>query len=318
MKSLFKLGIAVIGAAAVTFSTVHAADWQPPGPIKLMIGFKAGGGADTQARLIAEALEKEHGWKIIPEQVTGKGGMVLASELAKAPNDGSAIGMIVTETLAYNRVAAKKSGLELKDFTPLTTTAGFQMGIVSKTDKGWKTMNDVFAAAKAGEKIRMGAMAPKLADLGYLLAKANDVEFNIVMTKGGKGVMNGINAGDLDIGFAAGIQAKAVKSGDMVNLASGLAEPLKLSPDAPTFKDLGLPYTADGYFMFAAPAGLPDEAREALTAAIAKVITNQETKAGAMITKAFGEASVIQGEDLDSYLANASEKAEKLMAAASE
>ena len=318
MKSLFKLGTAVIGAAVITFSTAHAADWKPSGPIKLMIAFKAGGGADTQARLIAEALEKEHGWKIIPEQVTGKGGVVLAQALAKEPNDGSTIGMMVTETLAYNRVAAKKSGLELKDFTPLTTTAGFQMGIIAKTDKGWKTMNDVFAAAKAGEKIRMGAMAPKLADLGYLLGKANEVEFNIVMAKGGKGVMNGIYADDLDVGFAAGPQAKGVKAGELVNLASGLTEPLKLSPDAPTFKDLGLPYTADGYFMFAAPAGLPDEARKALTSAIAKVITDPETKAGQMITKAFGEATVIQGEDLDNYLVNASKKAQELIKAASE
>lgn len=64
------------------------------------------------------------------------------------------------------------------------------MGIIAKTDKGWKTMNDAFAAAKVSEKVRMSAMVPKL---GYLLGKANDVEFNIVMVKG---VINGIYADD--------------------------------------------------------------------------------------------------------------------------
>ncbi|MEC8204989.1 MAG: sulfatase-like hydrolase/transferase, partial [Pseudomonadota bacterium] len=44
------------------------AEWKPSGPITMMIAFAAGGGADTQARMIAEELEKRHGWKIIPEQ----------------------------------------------------------------------------------------------------------------------------------------------------------------------------------------------------------------------------------------------------------
>jgi len=50
-------------AAALCLGTVtaHAADWTPPGPIKLMIAFAAGGGAATQARLIADALEGRHG-----------------------------------------------------------------------------------------------------------------------------------------------------------------------------------------------------------------------------------------------------------------
>lgn len=318
MKGLLKLGITAIGALALTISSVHAADWKPSGPIKMMIGFAAGGGADTQARLIAEALEEKHGWKIIPEQVTGKGGMVLAQALAKEPADGTSIGMIVTETLGYNLMAAKKSGVELSDFTPLTTTAGFQMGVIAKTDKGWKDMNDVFAAAKGGQKIRFGAMSPRLGDLAYLLGKANGVEFNIVMVKGGKAVMNGVNAGDLDVGFAAGPQTKGVLAGDLVNLASALPEPLKVSPDAPLFKDLNLPYTGDGYFMFAAPAGLPAEARQALTAAIGKVITDEETKAAKMISKAFGGPTIIQGEDLDNFMTGSFDKAGELMKAASE
>lgn len=65
--------------ALTSFATgALAEDWTPPGPIKLMIAFAAGGCADTQARLIAEDLEAKLGWKFIPEQITGKGGMNLA------------------------------------------------------------------------------------------------------------------------------------------------------------------------------------------------------------------------------------------------
>lgn len=316
MKKIFKAGIAAL-SVAVMATTSMAADWTPPGPIKLMIGFKAGGGADTQARLIAEELEARLGWKFIPEQVTGKGGLNLANALKGQPNDGTAIGLVVTETLGYN-MASTNAGMTPKDFTGLTTTAGFQMGVVARTDKGWKTFDDMIAAAKGGQEIRFGAMSPKLADLAYLLGKAQGVEFNIVSVKGGKGVMNGVNAGDLDVGFMAGIQAKGVAAGDLVNLASALSEPLVQSPVAPTFGDLGVEFTADGYFVFVGPAGMPDDAREALSQAIIAVVSDEGTKAGGLINKAFGGETTISGDDLTKLMASDYANAETLLVAASE
>jgi tripartite-type tricarboxylate transporter receptor subunit TctC len=104
--------------------------WKPEGPIKMIIAFRAGGGADTQARLIAEELENRHGWQVIPEQITGKGGANAAAALKEEPADGTAIAMIITETLGYNMVAAKNAPYSVADFTPITTTAGTQMGVV--------------------------------------------------------------------------------------------------------------------------------------------------------------------------------------------
>ena len=287
----------------------------------MMIAFKAGGGADTQARLIAEELEARHGWKIIPEQLTGKGGAVLAAALKDEPADGTVIGMLVTESLGYNMIAAKNAGYTQADFTPLTTTAGFQMGVVARTSKGWRTFEDMVAAARGGQAIRFGVMSPRLADLAYLLGKAHGVTFNIVMVKGGKGgkgVMNGLDADDLDVGWGAGIQTKAVKAGDMVNLVSGLSTRLEISPDAPTMADLGVDFHADGYFLFVAPAGLPPEAREALTSAIVAVVTDPGTKAADFIDKGFGGVKVIQGEALEALLAADAASANGLMQAASE
>jgi len=314
MKNRVIAGLAALGIM-VSSATTALAEWKPPGPIKLMIAFRAGGGADTQARLIAEHLEKTKGWKLIPENVTGKGGINALAALKDQPADGTAIAIVVTESLGYNLVAAKKSGLKVTDFTPLTTTAGFQMGVVAKTDRGWNSFPDVVAAAKGGEKIRFGAMSPKLADLAYLLGKAHGVEFNTVMLKGGKGVMNAVNAGDVDIGWAAGIQNKAVKAGDIVNLASGLSTKLKISPDAPTMKELGVDYNADGYFVFVAPAGLADEARTALADALGGVAADGSTKAGGMIAKAFGGPAIIKGAELDAIVAGGAENSAALMKA---
>jgi len=316
MKKLALAAVAALGMVAGSV-TAPLADWKPSGPIKLMIAFKAGGGADTQARLIAEELEARKGWKIIPEQVTGKGGINAALAIKDEPNDGTAIGMIITETLGYNLAAAANSGLAVSDITPITTTAGFQMGVVAKTDKGWKSFDEMIAAAK-GEKLRFGVMSPKLADLAYMIGKANGVEFNIVSVKGGKGVMNGLNAGDLDIGWGAGIQTKAVKAGEMVNLASGLSSKLQISPDAPTMKEIGVDYTADGYFLIAGPAGMPAEARDAIALAIGEIVTDSSTKANGIITKAFGGPAVIAGAELDALVTNGSKADAELLKAVSE
>ena len=288
--------------------------WKPSGPIKLTIAFRAGGGADTQARLIAEQIQADTGWEIIPEQVTGKGGINALVALNDMPADGTAIALVVTESLGYSMAAAKGAGLKPSDFAGLSTTAGFQMGVVAKSDKGWASMKDAIAAAKGGEALRFGTMSPRLADLAYLLGEASGVEFNIIEVRGGKAVLDGVTAGDMDLGFMAGIQTKGVAAGDLVNLASALSVPLKQTPDAPTFADLGVDFNADGYFVFVAPGGLPDDARAALTDAIVKA--SNEGKAAGMIDKAFGGTINITGAELDKLLQADFDGAGALMQAA--
>jgi len=90
---------------------------------------------------------------------------------------------------------------------------------------------------------------------------------------------------------------------------------LTISPDAPTLKELGVDFNADGYFVLVAPAGLPDDARAALTDAIVAATTDQGSKAGGMINKAFGGPAVITGAELDALVQNDYDSAGKLMKA---
>ena len=316
MKRVLMAATAAVGlfaAAVVTPALADGHGWKPEGPIKMLIAFAAGGGADTQARLIANDIQAAKGWEIIPEQVTGKGGVNALVALKDMPKDGTAIALVVTESIGYNAVAAKGAGVTPSDFTGLTTTAGFQMGVVSKADKGWTSFADMIADAKANN-LRFGTMSPKLSDLAFLLGEAQGVEFNIVQVKGGKAVMNGVQAGDMDLGFMAGIQGKGVASGDLVNLASAMSKPLAQTPEAPVFADLGVQFNADGYFVFVAPAGMDPKAREAITNAIIESIQNG--KASGMITKAFGGAAINEGAELDAMLQAEHDAAGALMEAA--
>ena len=315
MKSLLK-AVATAATLALFGSSAWAADWTPPGPIKLIIAFSAGGGADTQARMIASELEALKGWKVIPEQVTGKGGLNAVKALANEPGDGSAIAMIVTESLGYNAAAAGIDGPGAA--TPITTTAGTEMAVVALTSKGYKNLGDVIEAAKGGTEIRFGAMSPALADLAYVIGKENGVEFNVISVRGGRAVMNGLNAGDMDVGFGAGIQAKAVAAGDMVELASAKNGKLAGTPDAPMLSDYNVKFTNDTMFLIAGPAGMDATARDAIAAALSEVLNTDGSEAAGFITKGFGGVKMLQGAELDALINDGFSQAGALLEASAE
>jgi len=313
---MFKVIATAVLVAVTTLSGAGASfaeEWRPKGPITLKISFRAGGGTDTQARLIASELTKRHGWEIIPQNVAGKGGAVMARDLADDPADGLTIGMTVTEALTYSPFAMRDAGYALEDFDLLTTTAGTQMALFAKASRGWATMHDVIAAAKSGDSLSVGAFSPRVADAIYLLSQKTGVDFKTVMVKGGKGSINGVMADDLDIAWGAGPQNKLVASGDLVNLVSGEDEALSLSPDAPLLSEFDVPYTFGAKFLFIAPKGIPAEAKEALTNAIVEVINDESTEANGFITKAFSGVQVIRGSELEAYMAqNAADDAAML------
>jgi len=302
MKKILQIGATALSLAVVPFA-VFASDWAPAGPIKLMIGYGAGGGADTQARLIAEGIEAQTGWSILPEQVTGNSGLNLLSKLKEEPANGTAIGMVVTEVLSYVLPAAPESGLTLEEFTPLTTVASFQLGLVAMANGKFNTWEAVKAAAEAGQTIRIGAATSRQADMAYHFGRSAGVDFNIVEVKGGKAIMNGLVAGDLDIGWVAGAQSKSVKAGDMVNIARAIADPLRDSPNAPAITDLGSSFLMEGHFLFVAPGNMDPAARSAIANAIANALNDPETKAAGFVNRAFGGPSIVAGSDLDALIA---------------
>lgn len=305
----------ILSAAAAAFLTVSAAyaDWAPTGPVKVLIGFKAGGGADTLARLISEDVQAEYGWSMIPENVAGAGGAVMARALKSSPADGLSIGVGITDTFAYGIAAAKEPGYALSDFDFLSTIAGTQMGVVARSDRGWKTMSDVIAAAKAGEEISFGAMTPRLADGAYYIGKVNGVEFNIASSyKGGKAVLNAVNASDVDVGWVAGPQKSGVQSGDLLNLVNGEDTPLKVSPDAQSLSDIGVDFFFGATFVSMAPAGLDVDARKALSDAIAAVIQKDGSKSNTFINKVF-TLKVKTADDATSYVMQELKDSEALL-----
>lgn len=301
MKRISALG--AVAALAFLPSVPAMAEWKPSGPITLSIGFKVGGGTDTQARLIGEELSKKLGWKFIFKNVAGKGGSNLARMMKGGPTDGLTIGMATTTTFAYNPLLSKKIGYSADDFDYIISTAPTQMGLVVRKDSGWNTLSDVVAAAKS-TKLKIAIISPRLGDAAHLISQKFGVKFNTVKAKGGRGVLNGLMAKDVDVGFIAGIHVKGVKAGDLINVASAEKTRLTMSPDVPTLMEMGIPYAFGVTFIVFAPEGIDPQAKEAIADAFKGVLSDEKSKARAFVKRAFGEPPLKTGVALAKQVAD--------------
>lgn len=313
MKKLLKVSLVVwlmIGLGGPV-----SAAWNPLGPIKILIAFRTGGGSDTQVRLLAEALEATKGWKIIPQNVAGKGGANLANALKGAPPDGLTLGMAVTETFAYIPLADANAGYRPTDFTYITTTASTQMGLVAQSKKGWKTLDDLVALAKSGQPLTIAAMSPRIEDITVYIADHYQIPINIVSVRGGKGSLNAIVADDVDAGWVAGIQEKGGKSGNLVNLVSGESTRLAISPQAPTLEEQGISLIVGATFVLVGPQGMPAEVTAGIASAVGDILQNSDSKPAQFITKAFGPPFVISGQKLDRFMEKEIKDNQKLLKA---
>lgn len=271
------------------------ADWQPNGPIKFWIGFGAGGGTDTQARTLAGELEALRGWRIIPENKAGGGGTVMAAQLKNAPPDGQTVGLAINTTFDF--ATLKNDNLSIDDFTYITMTAGSQTGILARADSGWKTLEDMAAAAKSGTKIVWSNWGDLVQAGSELVADKLGIKVNHLRMKGGKATLNALLAKDANLAWGGGVQRGLVAAGEVVILASAEDEPLVQAPHGKTLKQYGINHYLGFQFLLAGPKGMSTEARDAIIKAIHEVLSNPESKTRKFISKQYPPAPVLIAGD---------------------
>jgi tripartite-type tricarboxylate transporter receptor subunit TctC len=286
--------LAILIAAALAAGPAHA-EWKPDGPIKFWIGFGAGGGTDTQARTLAEELEQLKGWRIIPENKAGGGGTVMAAQLKNAPADGQTVGLAINTTFDF--ATLKNDTLSIDDFTFITMTAGSQTGILARADSGWKTLEDMAAAARSGTRIVWSNWGDLVQAGSELVAGKLGIEVNHLRMKGGKATLNALVAKDANVAWGGGVQRGLVAAGEVVILASAEDEPLVQAPNGKTLKDYGIDHYLGFQFLLAGPKGMDPAARDAMIAAIHEVLSNPESKTRQFIAKQYPPGPVLLAGD---------------------
>ena len=146
MKSLKKVVLILAGLA---FAAQASAQGYPNKPMKLLIGFAAGGPTDVIGRILAADLSASMGQTMIVENKTGASGMIATQEVKRAAPDGYTLYM-TTLTHSVNAIlhAEKKPYDPIADFTPVGIVCYLPLVMVTKGDSAYNRPQDVIAQAK--------------------------------------------------------------------------------------------------------------------------------------------------------------------------
>ena len=301
-------------ATVLTLSLIAAPSFAefPEKPVTVMVGFGAGGGTDTLARLIGKEAEAALGQPVVIENVPGGGGVVAATKLMNAEPDGYTIGMAVTSTFSYAPLASDSVKFDADTFDYLTSAAMLQNAVVTGKDSPFNSWEDVVAAGKGDSKVSFGSSSPAVKLMMSYVAAQDGYEMKIVPSKGGSEIMKDVMGGHMDLGWSAGIHQRF--SGDVKVLVAAGHERLASSPDVPTFQELGYDIGDDTYFMFFAPKGIPEDVFQKLYDAFSEgakkseVVTMVEDKMGF-------PSAVLTPEELRENVATSATTYKKLIAA---
>jgi tripartite-type tricarboxylate transporter receptor subunit TctC len=251
-------------------------------PVKLLVGFAAGGTADIIARVVAEKMTASLGQPVIVENRPGAIGRITADAVKAAAPDGTMIMVMPIGPMAVVPHVYKDITYDpIKDFTPIALGATFQFALAAGPASGAKTWNEFAAWAKANPT--KAAYATSGAGslphfFGVLLGRGIGVEMVHVPYKGSAAYLNDLVGGQIPAAVDAIADLTELhRAGKVRVLASSGATRSTALPDVPTFNELGVKgVEAMGWFGFFAPAKTPQPIVEALNQAINKALQSPD------------------------------------------
>ncbi len=249
------------------------------GPIKLMVGFPAGGGTDAIARILADKLKDSLGVSVLVDNKAGAGGQIAAQTLKVAPPDGNTLFLSHDHTISILPLVVKNPGFDsAHDFVPVAGFATFVNGLAVSGGTPAKSMAEYVAwvqnqgAGKGTVGVPAPASVPEF--LVTVIGQKYKLDLQAAPYRGSAPMMadmlgNQINAGVGSVpDFIENQKAGKIR---MVAVLGGARQ--AALPDVPTFSELGLTGFEDvPYYGIFAPKGTPQAVIDKLSAAVAKVI----------------------------------------------
>lgn len=275
------LVIVFAAALAVASPLAHAAGW-PDKPVKVIVPFGPGGTTDVFARLIQRVAQEQ---KLLPEPITiiNVGGhfSVGGNQVKNATPDGYTF-LVVHLALLSGEIVDPNRKLSFRDFEPVALTGGFCLHPVVRDDAPWKTLQELLAAAKdKPNTIIFGVNVGALNHLGggMLEAAYPGAKFRFVQIGGGAENYAALKGGNTQASMLSSSEYQNFKSGGVRALAYTGTERLKLEPNIPTTRELGLnfDFCINNYWF--APKGTPKEAIDGMAAMLKKAMATPEVQA---------------------------------------
>ena len=243
MKKL--LSTFTVLAAVLASSGAIAQAPYPSKPIRFIVPFTAGSGTDIIARTVGDTMSKGLGQPIIIENKPGAGGTIAAAQVAKGEADGYTV-LIHSSGHALNPAIYPNLSYDtLRDLTGITPLAALPNVMVVSPERGWKTVADVVAAAKA----KPGALNYASAGVGsatHLNAEKFKLQAGFdavhVPFKGTPEALSDVIGGRNDWFFAPLSSAlPLIKDGKLMALAVSTPQRTPALPQVPTTLEAGIP-----------------------------------------------------------------------------
>ncbi len=262
----------LLTAAALTLPAAAQTTF-PNKPIKIIVGFPAGGPLDAHARLLADRLGQLLGQPIIVDYKAGAGGTVGADFVAKSDADGYTLLMANTGTMTINPAIYPKNPYQtLRDFAPVARTAMQPLAIVVNPQVPANTLQELVALAKKNPgKLNYGSAGNGgISHLVPEMFKAATGTFIVhIPYKGSAPAFTDLLGGQVQMMAESIPQASQyVKQGKLRALAVTSRERSNALPDVPTLIEAGVKgFDVVGFYGVLAPAATPKPVMDKLAAA---------------------------------------------------
>lgn len=279
------------GCLALSVAGGVLAQAYPAKPVRMVVGFAAGGPTDIVARAIAQKMSEGLGQPVVVENRAGAGGMVATEFVAKAAPDGHTLLMGTIGGLAVSMSLNPNRGYDtLRDLAPISQTVNVTSVLI---------VNPAVKAATLGELIELARAQPGKMNYassgigtvthlaGELFKNMANVQIATVMYKGGAPALTAILRGEVDMSYENTLLViPHIKAGKLRALAVTGAKRNPQLPEVPTIGEVLPGYAASGWYGLLAPAKTAPEivARleaEAIKATRAPEVAERLTASGA-------------------------------------
>ncbi|MGY8527535.1 tripartite tricarboxylate transporter substrate binding protein [Paracidovorax citrulli] len=255
----------------------------PNRPIRIVIGFPAGGGADNTARLYGEALSKELRQPVIIDNKPGAGTTIAAETVARAAPDGYTLYLATASVMGSDKVLYKNIKYEPSDFIPITRLVSAPLVLAVNKDSGIRSVGELIERAKAkpgGLNYSSSGNGVITHLAGVHFSKLAGVQMTHVPYKGGAPSAQAVAAGDVQLTFATAPSIKPmIDTGKVIPIAVTSGNRSPANPDYPTIAESGVKgYDLTAWYGLFAPAKTPQEVVDKLFAATTKVMANPDLK----------------------------------------
>src|SRR5215470_15439302 len=270
------------GSAAIPAPRIARAQSYPSRPVRIIVGFAAGGAPDILARLFGQWLSERLGQPFIIENRTGAGGNVATEAVVQAPADGHTL-LVTSVGNAVNATLFEKLSYNfLRDTTPVAGISREPLGMEVHPSFPAKTGSELIAYAKSNPgKINYGSagVGSSLHMAGELFKLMAGVELVHVPYRGSPPALTDVLAGELQLMFSPlPPSIEYVRTGRLRALAVTTAARSQALPDVPVIADFVPDYEASAWYGIGAPAKTPPDTIVRLNAEINAGLADEKLK----------------------------------------